>query len=219
VDRARRKALAMSSRAEFITSAAGVAIAVDTEAVERARLVRAGPYDFDAVARRLARPARHRQVFAVARVADGSVTSLLRHGLDAYELTRGEGPGALHPVAVFYARGVALGLDDAAWRTYGLADVVRRRGDALSPQATGGNPFAVEFRELARRGCTFLVCDNALADWAAFLVTSGSVSDSVDRVHVGLRRSLLPTALLVPAGVAALNDAQEARFTFVQASL
>jgi intracellular sulfur oxidation DsrE/DsrF family protein len=209
----------MTSRAEFITSTAGIALAGGGQTAGRALTGNSGPYDFAAVAERLARPARHRQVFAVARVADGSVTSLLRHSLDAYETTRGEGPGALHPAAVFYARGVVLGLDGAAWKTYGLADAVRRRGDVLTSQITGANPFASEFRELARRGCTFLVCDNALADWAAFLVTSGSISASVNEVHDDLRRTLLPAALLVPAGVAAVNDAQEARFTFFAASL
>ena len=206
----------MSSRSEFLTTSAASVVAAHAEAVAQPR--EASPYHFAEVAARLGRAARHRQVFAVPRVADGVVTGLMRHGLDAYEIVRGEGPGALHPAAVFYARGVVLGCDDAAWRAYRLGDAVRRRGDVLAATATG-NPFSRELSELTQRGATLLVCDNALADLATYLVTEANFNDRpIETVHASLRRQLFPGALLVPAGVAALNEAQEARFTFVQAS-
>jgi intracellular sulfur oxidation DsrE/DsrF family protein len=206
----------MTTRGSFLIAGATVAAAVTPGATSAA----SSPYDFAAVAAALAIPARHRQVFAVARVAGGSAASLMRHSLDAYEVTRGEGPGALHAAAVFYARGVVLGLNDDAWHRYRLAEAVRRRGESLDAPDVTINPFARDLRALGTRGCTYLVCDNALADWATFLATSGFASDaSIDDVRVDLRRALIPGAYLVPAGVAALNDAQEARFTYVQASL
>ena len=206
----------MPSRLGFLgVSAVNLLAAADANAAPAA----ASPYDFAAVATRLGRPARHRQVFAVPRVADGVVTGLMRHALDAYEVTRNEGPGALHPAAVFYARGVVLGLDDSAWRTYRLTDATRRRGDVLTATVESGNPYARELSALSGRGATLLVCDNALADLATYLVVQAGFNDRpVETLHADLRRRLLPSALLVPAGVAALNEAQEARFTFVQAS-
>jgi hypothetical protein len=205
----------MTTRGSFLIAGATVAVVAPGAASAGA-----SPYDFAAVSAALAIPARHRQVFAVARVAGGSATALMRHSLDAYEVTRGEGPGALHAAAVFYARGVVLGLRDDAWQRYRLAEAVRRRGEALDAPDVTINPFASDLRALGMRGCTYLVCDNALADWATFLATSGFASDaSIDAVHGDLRRALIAGAYLVPAGVAALNDAQEARFTYVQASL
>jgi intracellular sulfur oxidation DsrE/DsrF family protein len=144
----------------------------------------------------------------------------MTHGIDAYEISRGEGSGALHAAAVLYERGVLLGLDDAMWRSYRLAEHTRRRGDELTTQTTTRNPFADRIASLRARGATFLVCDNALLDWATYLVTiAGVAADSLEAVHAELRRHLVAGALLVPAGVAALNDAQERRFTYVQASL
>jgi hypothetical protein len=44
-------------------------------------------------------------------------------------------------------------------------------------------------------------------------------SDPIETVHADLRAHLLPGALLVPAGVASVNQAQEMKFTFMQASV
>ena len=178
-----------------------------------------GAYDFAAIEARLARDARHRQVFAVARVDDGAVVSYMNHGIDAYETAMGEGPGALHAAAVFYSRGVVLGLNDTMWQRYAIAEQVGRRGDVLTAASHASNPFAASLERLRSRGATLLVCDNALADWAVYLVTvAGHGERSPESLRAEFRRNLLPGALLVPAGVAALNDAQEHRFTFVQAS-
>jgi intracellular sulfur oxidation DsrE/DsrF family protein len=114
---------------------------------------------------------------------------------------------------------VILGLDDSAWRAYGLAEAARRRGETLTATADG-NPFASELAALAKRGVSFFVCDNALDDWATYaVVVQGAGQSSVEQVRDDLRRRVVPSALLVPAGVVALNQAQEARFTYVQGSL
>jgi len=211
----------MSLRRTFL--AAGVALVVVPALFRRSAAgaaARADLYDFPALAQRLARPARHRQVFATARVADGVVVGYMKHAMEAYETTLGEGPGALHPAAVFYGLGVVLGLDNEMWRTLRLAEGVKRRGDVLTAQAVNANPFAAEFAALTRRGATLLVCDNALADWATYLVTTAGFNDrTIEAIHTDLRSHILPGALLVPAGVAALNAAQEAHFTYLQASL
>ena len=143
----------------------------------------------------------------------------MRHALDAYQDAMGEGPGTLHVAAVFYGRGVIMGLNDRAWSTYRLAEAARKRGDVVTAMQTTGNPFAEEMRALSKRGATYLVCDNALADWATYLTAAlGTSTQTPDEVRADLRASLFPGALLVPAGVAALNATQEAHFTYVQAT-
>jgi intracellular sulfur oxidation DsrE/DsrF family protein len=214
----------MSSRRGFIGGSVGAALAGSAGAAGEAA-VAGSPYDLAAVRATLHRPSRHRQVFGVARVADGLAIGQMRHSLDAYETALGEGPGSLHVAAVFYGRGVVMLLDDRAWRTYALAQGLRQRGD--TPVREGdGNPYWSDgangpaLHSLAMRGASFFACDNALADWAAYIVSMAGASDrSLDEIHRDLRARLVPGALLVPAGVAALNMAQEAHFTYVQATL
>jgi hypothetical protein len=203
----------MLSRRGFLDGAAGAA-AAGTVSVNAA----GSPYDFDAIAARLQKPARHRQVFAVQRVGDGHVLGMMRNALVAYEDTLREGPGALHVAAVLYANGVPLGLDDAAWRKYRLADASARRGDPIGRRGDG-NPFLHDgpgsVGALTRRGASIFVCDNALAELAAFLsAVAATTSDDASTVRADLRQHLVPGALLVPAGIATLNAAQEAHFTF-----
>ncbi len=204
----------MVSRRGFIDGAAGVAAAGTLSSEQPVSL-----YDFAAIEARLALPARHRQVFAVPRVADGIVFGMMRNSLIAYEETMREGPGALHVAAVFYSVGVPLGLDDDVWRRYRIAEASARRGE---PRRHGdGNPFLHDEKRsigtLVQRGASFFVCDNALGELATFLTAvAGTTSVDAATVRADLRRHLIPRALLVPAGVATLSAAQEARFTYAQ---
>lgn len=202
------------SRRGFIDGAAGVAAAGAISADQAGT-----PYDFGAIEARLALPARHRQVFAVPRVADGVVFGMMRNTLVAYVETMREGAGSMHVAAVFYSNGVPLGLDDDAWRTYRLADASARRGDPV--RHADGNPFLHDEQRsigaLVRGGASFFVCDNALRELATFLVsTAGTTGADAATVRADLRRRLIPGALLVPAGVATLCAAQEAHFTYAQ---
>lgn len=207
----------MSSRRVFL--AAGAAIAAGSSVSLAAPAATSG-YDFPAIDARLARQAKHRQIMAVNRVADGIVVGYMAHSMDAYETAMGEGPGAMHVGAVLYGRGVILGLNDRMWKTYRLAEAAKRRGDVLTTQGSDVHPFSTEFAALVKRGAFFFVCDNALTDWATYLVTTAGFNDrTIEAVHADLRTNLVPGATLVPAGVAALNTAQEARFTYFQASL
>lgn len=171
------------------------------------------------------------------QIRDGAGLGQMRNSLNAYEYARHEGPGTLHPLAVLYGSAVALALDDEAWRTYRLAEALRARGDEVTRTgAREGNPFAharadagvtdqtdprstaqdASITGLARRGASFFVCLNALSGFAASLVAEmGPANGTVDRVLAGMRSRLLPEIVLVPAGVAAINDAQEARYTYV----
>lgn len=212
--------MASTRRTFLAASAALAAVPGALPLAAAAASARTDLYDFAAIAQRLARPAKHRQVFATNRVADGIVVGYMKHAMDAYEIAYGEGSGALHPAAVFYGRGVVLGMGDEMWEVYRIAESVKRRGDTLTGVQSKGNPFSADFAELSKRGATFLVCDNALTDWATYLVTTAGFSDrTIETVHKDLRTHLVPNALLVPAGVAALNQAQEAHFTYLQASL
>ncbi len=107
---------------------------------------------------------------------------------------------------------MALALDDDAWRSFNVADVIRRAGDRVTATATDGNPFiraprGWTFDELARRNVSFFVCSNAMNDLARRCATS------IDTFTA----HLLPGMMMVPAGVAAVNALQEEHFTLFQA--
>lgn len=214
--------MASSRRSFLVAGTAGAALAGSSLSGSPAvaAAARTDLYDFHAIAARLARPALHRQVFATNRVSDGVVVGYMKHTMEAYETAYGDGPGSMHSAAVFYGRGVVLGMNDDIWTRYRLIESVKRRGDALTDTQAVGNPFTAEFAELSKRGATFFVCDNAIRDWATYLVTTAGFNDrTIEAVASDLRSHLVADALLVPAGVAALNQAQEAHFTYLQASL
>jgi intracellular sulfur oxidation DsrE/DsrF family protein len=216
----------VTSRRTFIAAGAAVAAAAPALAAEAAEVDperTAAPFDLPALMARLNEPARHKQLFAVAHVNDGAVISYMRNSLDAYERGFGEGPGSLRVAAVFYGRGVALALDDAAWRKYKLSALLRHSGESIMREGQDVNPYyrsaggANSLEALARGGALYMACNNALKGLAV-LAGSADGAAPADDIHADLRAHLIPGAILVPAGVAAINAAQEARFTFFEAT-
>jgi intracellular sulfur oxidation DsrE/DsrF family protein len=202
----------------------------------------AGPYDFAAIEQRLNLPFAHRQAFGSHALADGTAGALMLNSLNAYEFDYGEGAGTLHALGIFYGMSVALLLDDAVWKKYRLDVVQQRRGDPAKRAAPGGgNPYGratssldpaaarsemhgfyhdTSVEALTKRKASFFACDNALTGLATDIAVSYGMSDEpVQTVHADLRAHLLPGVLLVPAGVAAVNQAQERKFTFIPASV
>jgi intracellular sulfur oxidation DsrE/DsrF family protein len=201
----------MNSRRTFL--AASALAAASTGVSSGAALAAAPDFDRAAFEARVRAPFRHRQAFAASRVAEGAVLGFMFNSLNAYETGFGDGPGTLHAAAVFYHTAVALALDDAAWRSFALADVVRRNGDQVSATVADGNPFVRgpqgwTFAELGRRNASFFVCRNALTDLARRAGTT----------LAELQAHILPGMLVVPAGVAAVNALQEERFTLFVAA-
>jgi hypothetical protein len=200
----------LTSRRTFITASAVAAAAAGVPLTAPAGA--AVTFDRNAFETRARLPFRHRQAFAAARVADGAVLGFMYNSLNAYETGFAEGPGTLHAAAVLYHTGVALALDDDAWRTLGVADAVRKNGDRITAPATDGNPFlrapqGWAIGDLQRRHASFFVCQNALGDLARRVGVTLDV----------LQSHLLAGMMMVPAGVAAVNALQEEHFTLFTA--
>jgi intracellular sulfur oxidation DsrE/DsrF family protein len=207
----------MIRRTFLAATATGIAVAAaaPTPAAAAWQFDRAA---FEAV---LARPYRHRQVYATTQLAGGIVLHYMENALEAYEKGFGEGPGTLHVAAVTYGPSLALALDDTAWAKYRLGPFLNGLPTQQQPDPTLAaalaNPFGARVDALVGRGASFFVCNNALHGVSTLLAkTAGS---SADAVHDDLVGHLRAGAMLVPAGVAALNACQEARFTLVQASI
>ena len=193
--------------------------------------------------RLLRRPYRHRQVFGAHRATNGTVFEQMVQSLNGYEYDLEEGPGTLHVAAVLYGSAAAMGLDDELWRRYRLAAVLTARDDDVEAATVGreGNPFLHgrrafdpsvsredprhpshddSIRALARRGASLFICEIALTQLAAFIAANPHFAGgrAQDGVLADLRAGVVTDAMRVPSGIAALNAAQENRFTYVAAS-
>jgi intracellular sulfur oxidation DsrE/DsrF family protein len=189
------------------------------------------PFVFDriAFAALLNRPAAHRQVLATKSFADARDSlNLMRNSIEAYTDPRyfAAGPNAMHAAAVFYhGSSPLLAVDDAMFAKYPLARGLITFAGTAKPgieKEAKTNPGATAMAELvAHHGVSFFVCNNALSGisaWIAMQVTpagSPATRAQVVAIHDELVQHFLPGAVLVPAGVAAINAAQEAHFTFL----
>lgn len=193
-------------------------------------------FDRNAFERILAEPILHKQCFAATEIQNGIIFNSMIASLYAYEFDLHEGAGSLHAVAVLYHPvAVALGLNDQIWN-----DLIIPALPHLSPYLHGGltdgkklvpgrgNPYlhrAVatpleddpSIEALASRGCHFFLCNNALTGLAESLAPVHGSSSA--KIHSRFLGSIVPNALVVPAGVMAINACQEAQFTYLQTAL
>jgi|GEM_PF-818465 intracellular sulfur oxidation DsrE/DsrF family protein len=171
----------------------------------------------------LHKPARHKQVIAAVKLDHGAPLRHAMNGLNAFEYAFGQGPGALHVAVVFYGSSLLIAANDAMWEKYHLFDILDASNDGLPdlihtpqnpwlrPMAHADDDFSIQ--TLSRRGVTFIVCNNALHAMSRFIAAKQSLSDG--QVYADLSHNLVPGAIIVPAGVAAIVLAQEAGFTFL----
>lgn len=223
----------MERTAFLATGVAGVA------AIAAAQPADAAPATADrtAIDAVLRRPARHKQVIASPKIDGGAALRYAGNTINAFQFAFREGVGSTHTACVFYGSSIFYAAADALWGRYALFDVLDRANDPLpalvhSPQ----NPFLharsslrasdapddvhgfyhdFSVAALSRRGVSWLVCNNALKEVTREIATVQKAPP--EAVYEDFRRNLIPGALIVPAGVAAIVLAQEAGFTFLPA--
>jgi intracellular sulfur oxidation DsrE/DsrF family protein len=228
-----QSAMAMIPRRDFLYATTTLAMGVCTSPPKHAApLPGWNRAAFEAI---LARPYRHRQVFASTRLADGLVLHYMENSLDSYEHGFEDRPGTLHTAAVLYGTSLAVAMNNAMWAKYPLPSVVEPSAQGVGARVEGMvdallhgggdaalassiNPYAAQVGVLVERGASFFVCNNALRGFSDKLSAKMSGS-SAAAIRDDLAGHLLPGAMVVPAGVGALNAAQEAHFTFIQATL
>lgn len=155
---------------------------------------------------------RHRQVFGAHGTDIDSLLEEMTASLDAYEFALAEGPGTLDVLGVLYGAATPAAIGGTVWRTYRLAARLNLRDSE--------NPFTPRVAQLQTRGARFVVCNNSLRG-LAIAVANGvpQVQEPVDAVLHEMRANLLRGVRIVPAGVEAINAAQEAGYTYLPASL
>jgi intracellular sulfur oxidation DsrE/DsrF family protein len=232
------------SRRNFIASTASVAAAMGvTNAAEGANvpaqkepasLSSAVPFTFDRAAFQsvIEKPYAHRQLVAPASFSAATVAmSHFSNSIAAYADPNGfaGGVNSLHCVAVLYSGfSYNMVLDDAMYAKYQIGifndEEMRPNDESMRAYWTSlkKNPMAEFLRPLIDEGVSFFVCNNALTSLALQIArrvaSKGDAAvtrEQVITIHDDLAKHFLPGTMLVPAGVAAVNAAQEARFTYL----
>jgi intracellular sulfur oxidation DsrE/DsrF family protein len=186
----------------------------------------------------LAKPAKHKQCFAATRLSD-DVLDGMNNSIRAYEEYLKEGPAAMQAVAVLYhGLSIALAMDDAIWDEL-ITPILRGKqfqsevkndpqmqrdvsalalgkGNAFLRSKTD-DPDDVSIQRLVSKGCSFFVCHNAIGGFSGFVADALKLKR--EEVHRRLLAGIVPGALVVPAGVMAVNACQEAKFTYIQSSV
>jgi intracellular sulfur oxidation DsrE/DsrF family protein len=174
----------------------------------------------------LNQPFPHRQLVSATSYATASdALAFMNNTLRAYADPRGfnAGPKSVHAAAVLYhGTSCFLALDDSMYAKYPIHSIIAGHdGSTAAPNVNAGG---ADYRELVEKhGASFFVCNNALSGLAGLIAKKTAdpgtavTRDQVIAIHDDLAAHFLPGTLLVPAGVAAINAAQEAKFTYLVA--
>jgi hypothetical protein len=221
------------SRKQFVSatalgmSAAAVGLDIPAVAAERApvhfHIMKPTEYDRAAMLRVLKSGGQHKQVFQAVEpllIAPG-VAGLYIHmqnSMNAYEFSMGA--GKLSTLAVILGPSIVFALNDAMWTKYGIGGAFKlaatndyyRADSNLSLSASPDDPNGIyqdwSAQAVLKRGGKFFVCHNAMTGIAAVLAanTPGATPASA---LADFEKNMLPGFLIVPAGVASVQQAQE----------
>lgn len=170
----------------------------------------------------LARPALHRQCFGATKVDHGSVIDGMNNTRNAYVEYYGEMQASVHTAAVLYhGAAIALAMNNGVWNQI-LLPLVKGAPPKLRDEFAGakpgkGNPYVKDVQNAVAQGSSFFVCHNAIAGFSH--MAAEALKQPVEKIHAAILAGILPGALVVPAGVMAINACQEAKFTYIQSSL
>jgi intracellular sulfur oxidation DsrE/DsrF family protein len=190
-------------------------------------VLRSGEYDRAKMMEIFAQDKPHKQVFqdsGAILLVPGIVSAYIhmQNSMNAHEFSLGYGRGSLATLAVLMGPAIVLGLNDAMWTKYGfgqafkVADTnVYYKAASLEFSASPDDPNGIyqdwSAEAILHRGGAFMVCHNAMTFVAA--VCASAVHGTPQAVLADFKRNMLPGFQIVPAGVAAVQLAQQHAWT------
>ncbi len=222
----------MTKRSEFIAAGTVAALAVGGvgAAATPASAADNAILDEAAFVARIRSGAKHRQLIAAPRVDDGAPLQFVLNTLNGFKTAWHESDANVQIALVLYGSAATIGLDDEAWRTYKLTEIVKKvQQEFLTVDASQGNPWSHtatgrggdrSVPALIARGVRIIVCNTALGDIANRIVAAGS-GDGGDAfaIQAKLRARALPGTDIVPAGISSVAVLQENGYSFFSAAL
>jgi len=164
-------------------------------------------------------PGQHRFMFdSTSPEGGGHALFYARNFFAANKEGYGLAPSALAVIIVLRSHSTPFGYTDTVWKKYGkeLSKMMEFK------QVHMANPYNGTGHGLANRGVTL---STLIADGAHFAICgmatmgishglAGQTRGNADDIHKELVANLIPNAHLVPAGIAAVNRAQERGYAF-----
>jgi intracellular sulfur oxidation DsrE/DsrF family protein len=157
--------------------------------------------------------------FREAQLDARQLFNKMQLAMNAYEFSLGRRRGKLATLGVLIESCVILGLNDAMWRKYQLGRRYNLASTNVyyyaksnldlrsSPDDPGGIYQDWSAQAVLKRGGSFMVCHNALAGLANAVAAGSGVAPQTALAEMS--GNLMPGFLLVPAGVVAVQLAQE----------
>lgn len=191
-------------------------------------ILRPDEYDHAGMMRTLTQDKPHKQVFQVSGsilLVPGVVSTYLhmQNSMNAHEFSFAFGRGSLATLGVLMGPSVVLGLNDAMWKKYAFGRAFNIASTNAYYHATSDLQFSAQpddprgiyqdwtAQAVLHRGGAFMVCHNAMTFVASiFAAKSHQPTEAV--LH-DFERNMLPGFAIVPAGVAAVQLAQQHGWT------
>lgn len=167
----------------------------------------------------------HRCLFDFPNHAAGLPLLHMFNYLNTYNTAYGTKPGQVNAIGTFYFVGptssIPLAFNDAMWEKYKLGSYLKlddpktqapsTRNMFNAPQAGdpvlfGGAMAAASIPNLQKMGSTFLICNNALNLFIGQMVQQSGGTPAA--VGAELKGNMLPSVVIVPAMVIAIEKAQ-----------
>jgi intracellular sulfur oxidation DsrE/DsrF family protein len=159
--------------------------------------------------------AKHRMVFDTT-TSDGFNQALL-FGSNFMAVNRSEyglSNSDLSVVVVVRYRSVAFGYNDAIWAKYGAPIAARSKLERSADKpAPNNNVYLSRWDELSKQGVQLAVCSVATRNMAGEIAQA--TGGNAEKINSELIANLLSNARMVPAGIVAVNRAQERGYSLV----
>ena len=219
-------AAGLSVAALAATTSPAVAADDDERAPIHFHIVKPTEFDNDLMMKKLTAAGDHKQVFqSVTPLIIGGWASLYIHmqnSMNAYQFSLGL--GKLLTLGVLIGPSVILALNDGMWKKYALGTGVLGQAAGLSatnsyytaastldPSVSPDDPKGMyqdwTAQAVLKRGGQFFVCHNAMT--ALSMLVAMKTKGKTETVLADWEKNLLPGFQMVPAGVAAMQQAQE----------
>lgn len=210
------------------TAAYGGFTTVAQGAVERTpvhfHVLTAAEYDKAAMLAKLTIENPHKQVFQsispiILAPGIASIYIHMQNSLNAYQFSLGL--GQLATLGVLIGPSVVFGLNDAMWKKYNFSQTISKdlagtniyyeASSNLDLSAAPDDPNGIyqdwSAQAVVKRGGQFFVCHNAMTAVAGLVAMK--TSGDPKTVLTDWEKNLVPGFQIVPAGVAAVQEAQE----------
>ena len=167
------------------------------------------------------RSARHRALFDAPMPQN--VLDLAARYIANIHTVHGNSAGGICAVLNLRTRAVSMGLGDSIWEKYAVGEYAKVNDPVTGAPARRNINWRISEAETAagsgslerlqKLGAMVLVCDFALGHLATRLAAAAKASK--ETVYTDLRSGLVPGAVLVPSGIYAAGEAQNAGCAFI----